>query len=210
MSDKEHGLTALVWMHGPSKYSGTELVVMLKLAGLSSNKEGHAWVRVKVLATMCGVDTRQVRRVLKKLKKDGLLKVQHRKGHSNRFFLNAEELKALPLVIAPRAEEQSQEAEQPKAPQPSPAEVFAGMLHTSVLKEVAGAHVPEGWKAGWVAEIQKLTDAGHTVDVMRKVARFALDTPFWSNQLRENAPQVLVANFTKLLEQQETFGKKAA
>jgi hypothetical protein len=41
MSSKRSTLTAMVWERCPSKYSGTALVVLAKLAGLT-NDQGYA------------------------------------------------------------------------------------------------------------------------------------------------------------------------
>jgi hypothetical protein len=65
---KVESLTALVWRHAPSKYSGTPLVLLLKIAGLTDAKDGHAHVRVHILASMCGVTERRAQQIVDALK----------------------------------------------------------------------------------------------------------------------------------------------
>src|ERR1051326_8413215 len=92
--------TALVWKHCPSRYSGTALVVLLKIAGLSAAKDGYAHVRVPVLAQMCGITERRAQQVVEALKKDRILKVKYRKGRSSIFVLDMELVNSLPLAVA--------------------------------------------------------------------------------------------------------------
>src|SRR6201999_4492821 len=109
---KVESLTALVWRHAPSRYSGTPLVVLLKLAGLTDAKDKCAHVRMHVLASMCGITERRAQQVVEDLKKDRALKVQYRKGKSSIFVLNAEFLGSLPLVVKPVQQKQMVEAPQ--------------------------------------------------------------------------------------------------
>jgi len=128
MSESEKkNLTALVWMRCPSKYNGTHLVALLKVAGLSV-KYGKANIRVPVLAAMCGVSERAMQKTLKRLRKDGLLTVKHRKCKSSHLTLNIEEIEKLPLVNPNPDNQQEQTepvpepvAEQPKAEAAKPA-----------------------------------------------------------------------------------------
>jgi hypothetical protein len=105
----EKNLTALVWMRCPSKYNGTHLVALLKVAGLSA-KYGKASIRVPVLAAMCGVTERAMQKTLKRLRKDGLLTVKHRKCRSSHLTLNVEEIEKLPLVNPNPDNQQEQQA----------------------------------------------------------------------------------------------------
>jgi hypothetical protein len=176
-NDKQ-SLTALVWEHCPSKYNRSALVVLVKIAGLSS-RDGHAFPSVDRLAEMCGVKSRRVRYILKKLKKDGVLKIQSRKGHSNRFFLQADAIRKLPLVIPPK------ESETPVTPtaEVRDARWLAEKLHEAVSKEIQEAVIPTDWQSTWPAELQKLFDAGHDVETLKAVARFALNHHGWRDTL---------------------------
>jgi hypothetical protein len=213
MSSKEkQSLTAIVWQHVPSTYEGSALVVMLKLAGLSSNKDGRAFVRVEPLAAMCGIKPRALQYLTRKLKKAKLLKVHNRKGHSNFWFLDVEEIKKLPLVSGPESAEEStveeQVAETPTAQQ-TPAQEFATRLHET-LTRIEGAAIPAEWQTMWTTEAQKLLDAGHNLEIMRAVTRYALGVLFWREKIAKDGARVLVENFTTMLEQYETFSRRDA
>ena len=202
MSSREkQSLTATVWQHVPSTYDGSMLVVMLKLAGLSSNKEGHAFIRVEPLAAMCGIKPRALQYLTQKLKKAKLLSVHKRKGHSNLWFLNVEEIKKLPLVSGQEPEEVTEEQAEPSASAASAeATDFAVLFEAAVRKDVKSAKIPDDWKSVWPGAVQTLVNAGHTVDLLKKVARFALNSEYWRNtQLEENAMCGFAANFELLL-----------
>jgi hypothetical protein len=199
MAMKEDSLTALVWQHAPSRYNGTALVVLLKLAGLSSNKGGYAFPGVERLAAMCGVKERRLQYVTRQLKKANLLKVRERRGHSNMWFLNAEELRKLPLASPPPEPEMAGTAA-------SPATEFAERLQ-STMSKIEGTVIPADWHTAWTAEAQKLLDAN--LDLMRDVTRFALTVLHWRELVAKNGPSVLVQNFAQLLEAYHTHGKAA-
>jgi len=111
-------LTATVWQHAPSRYGGTALLVLLKLAGLSA-KDGHSFASVGYLAAACGGSPRAIRLVLKELRKDGMVKVHQRKGHSNKIFVNWDAMQALPLALPQNeAQEEAPETEQQEAAEP--------------------------------------------------------------------------------------------
>src|ERR1700742_817927 len=110
----QESLTALVWKHAPSKYSGTPLVVLLKIAGLTDAKNKCARIRTHILAAMCGVTERRAQQIVEELKKDHVLHIRYRKGRSSEFNLNVDHLKALPLAVQPE--------EPPVATEPTPAE----------------------------------------------------------------------------------------
>jgi len=200
---KVESLTALVWRHAPSKYSGTPLVVLLKIAGLTDAKDGYAHVRVHILAQMCGVTERRAQQIVEGLKKDRTLSVRYRKGKSSVFLLNLELLRGLPLAVKPV--EQPKEAE-PATPQISDAQFISGLLQQSFTKQELQA--PADWQTAWPVEFQKMLDAGHTVEVIRSVARFALSVQCHREELANRGPVILMEKFPVLLELAETFGKK--
>ena len=205
---KVESLTALVWRHAPSRYSGTPLVVLLKVAGLTEAKNGRARVRAHILAQMCGVTERRAQQIVEGLKKDGTLSVRYRKGKSSEFLLNVELLRTLPLAVPPEQTNQEDQtsAVEPATPQLSDAQFISGLLKKSFTnKELA---IPADWQDAWPIEFQKLLDAGHTVDAIRGVARFALSVDCHREDLAKRGPVMLVEKFSPLLELAETFGSK--
>jgi hypothetical protein len=189
VSDKEN-LTVLVWDHAPSRFSGTDLVLLLKLAGLSSNKDGCAFARVERLAVMCGVTPRALRYTLRRLAKatpttPAVLRIQKRAGHSNRYFLNAEELRKLPSI-------------HPAEPTPQAAKLASDL--EKCLRENLSAIIPPDWRETWPIELQKLFQAGHTDEQIRPVIFYARNHEWWSEELRKNGANGLVSNFTTILE----------
>jgi hypothetical protein len=68
--------------------------------------------------------------------------------------------------------------------------------------------VPDDFQTAWPIEFQKLLDAGHTVDSIRDVARFALSVECHREDLAKRGPAMLVEKFVPLLELSETFGRK--
>jgi DNA-binding transcriptional regulator YhcF (GntR family) len=131
----------MVWQRCPSEYEGTNLVTLLKIAGLST-KSGQAKVRVHVLAAMCGVTERTMQRTLKRLKKDGLLTVKHRKNRSSILTLNNEVVLKLPLAYVNEEKEQQQTAEPAKPTAPSEAAELAQRIHDALPKLLPQASVP--------------------------------------------------------------------
>jgi len=204
---KVESLTALVWRHAPSKYSGTPLVVLLKIAGLTEAKDGHAHVRVHILAQMCGVTERRAQQIVEGLKKDRTLSVRYRKGKSSVFLLNLELLRGLPLAVKPveQASDEQKEAE-PATPQISDAQFISELLQQNFVS--AKVQAPSDWQTAWPIEFQKLLDAGRSVDVIRSVARFALSVLAHREELYRRGPVMLVEKFSPLLELAETFGVK--
>ncbi len=69
---------------------------------------------------------------------------------------------------------------------------------------------PSDWQTTWPIEFQKLLDAGHSVDVIRSVARFALSVLAYREELHRRGPEMLSEKFGLLQEQAKTFGKAAA
>jgi hypothetical protein len=199
MSNREkESLTALVWERCPSKYSGTTLVLLLKLAGLST-RDGHAFPSVKRLAMMCGVRERAVQYAVKLLKRDGLLKIQTRKGHSNRFFLQADEIRKLPLATAPN------EATTPEALAAvlRDAAWFAKNFEIAVRREIPDAVIPTDWEIRWTAQLDDLFDAGHAVDLLIEVARLAVRHEWWAMQIGKDGASAFVDNFDVIRKQCE-------
>jgi len=206
---KVESLTALVWRHAPSKYSGTPLVVLLKIAGLTDAKDGHAHVRVHILASMCGITERRAQQIVEDLKKDHILNVRYRKGKSSVFLLNVELLRGLQLAVKPveQPSEEPKEAE-PATPQISDAQMISGLLRETFAS--AQVQPPSDWQTAWPIEFQKLLDGGHGVDVIRSVARFALGVLPYREEIHRRGPVVLSEKFALLQEQAKTFSKAAA
>jgi hypothetical protein len=205
MSDTEKSpLTALVWNHAPSKYSGTPLVALLKIAGLSS-RDGHAWPSVKRLALMCGVEERALQYVTKQLEEDGILQIQRRKGHSSRYFLQVAALRSLPSVVPPREEATSATVTpEPAAPAPAPAvedgRSIAKDLVLALRKEnPASALIPLELD-DWAAKFQTLIDAGNDVQTIKKVCRFGRKQPFWEIDIQSSdVVTTVVKHFQQML-----------
>jgi Helix-turn-helix domain len=197
-------LTATVWCHAPSRYGGTALLVLLKLAGLSA-KGGYSYASVGYLAAACGATPRAVNQVLKTLRKDGVVRVKHRKGHSSHIAVNWEAMQALPLALPKEAATESQDTAEP-AKHTGDAQNIAERLKSSFTD--LNLHVPGDWEQTWPSEFQKLLDAGHTTDAIRGVARFALRVDRYREELAERGPAILVEKFAKMLEQSEIFSAK--
>ena len=90
-------LTTLIWNRCPAKFRGTELVILLKLAGASS-REGCSHLRVKVLATACGIGVRALQTAINEIEKTGVLHVTGNPGRSNCFALNLEAIRKMPRI----------------------------------------------------------------------------------------------------------------
>jgi hypothetical protein len=90
-------MTMLVWERCPSKFHGTDLVVLLKLAGESS-ADARCYLHVDVLAAACGIKPRALQYRTSDLEKSGVLHVEERKGTSNCYTLNREAIRRLPRV----------------------------------------------------------------------------------------------------------------
>jgi len=194
MSKKEQkSLTAVVWQHCPSKYNGTALVVLVRLAGLSE-RDGHAWPGIETLAMMCGVKPRNLRYVVKTLSKDGVLAVRHRKGKSNHFHLNVEEIEKLPLVFPER--ESKPTAETPATRPSAKAVELAERIHKALPSYIEDANVPEDWKVRWPELLQPLLDDGHSFDHLRAVAKTALTSDPWRKDMKTDPAGTLARNFT--------------
>ena len=92
-------LTTLIWSRCPAKFRGTELVILLKLAGLSS-RVGCSHRRVDVLAAECGVGVRALQYAINEIEKTGVLQVTGNPGRSNCFALNLEAIRKMPRMKA--------------------------------------------------------------------------------------------------------------
>jgi hypothetical protein len=199
MSNQEkQSLTVLVWERCPSKYSGTALVLLLKLAGLSS-RDGHAWPGMDRLASMCGVTSRALRYIVKDLKKDGVLKTQSRKGHSNRFFLQVDEIEKLATIVPPRVPE----TQAPAAPeaQPRDGRHIAQRLANALRAANPAAIVPLDLTA-WAAQLQNLIAAGNQYEIVCKALKFSRSHEWWASEIAKSDPvTVLVKNFELILRQ---------
>ena len=214
-------LVAIVWNYAPSRYNGTHLNILLKLAGLTC-EDGYAFPRMKVLAQMCGVEERQVRYIVGQLKADKVLKVQRRKGRANHFYIQAEELLKLPLAVPP--EEAETVTPEPAAePQASgtaavahpatelDAQRFAEQLYKAMKKDLPDSQIPDDWQTSWPVVLQKLFDAGHSPELMMKVALFAIGHVGWASTLLEpRGAHGFVDGFDAIRKQFETQQRKAA
>lgn len=184
MAEKE-SLVAKVWEHCPSRYGGTALLVLLKIAGLSASK-GYAFPSMEFLTKACGVKNRRsVQYIIKQLKKDGMLKTKRGLGGRHRFYLQVEEIEKLPLAVPRNYGQNSPEesaAEPPTATpeQESAAGKFAGQLEMVIRRDIPDAVVPDDWQTTWPGQIQKLLDAGHSIPLLVKVAQFAIKNPGFS------------------------------
>jgi hypothetical protein len=157
-------LVALVWRHGPSRYAGSDLVVLLKLAGLQKQQDGdvRAFPGVDYLSRNCGLKSRRgMQKILKRLKKDGVLKVKYRAGHSSFFYIDAEALRKIPLVNHGDPSED--------------AVGIAGALFRAITNEVPSAVVSADWADEWPVAVQEILDRGHAPDAVIKTARYGLD-----------------------------------
>jgi hypothetical protein len=222
MSKLSKALTAVTWMHAPSKYRGTDLNVLLKIAGLTTD-EGYAFPTKGYLAASCGIQERNLRKITKRLKRDGVLNINGRKGHSSRYYLQLEALKALPLAVpkeqtGEEPDEETAETPVAAATQPTPtveprdAARFAIILHDAFSMGIPDAVIPDDWQQTWPAEVQKLYDAGHDSETLRCVARYAINHPGWSTTLlRPRGINGFVDNFGLLLNHfNEAEKRKAA
>jgi hypothetical protein len=90
-------LTKLIWSRCPSKFRGTELVVLLKLAGASSTN-GCSHLRVDALAKACGVRVRALQYAAKNIQKTGVLTITENAGRSNCYALNLEAIRKMPRI----------------------------------------------------------------------------------------------------------------
>lgn len=176
-------LVGLVWRHAPSKYKGTELVTLLKIAGLTKNVNGeiYAWPSTATLARACGVERRYTQRVLRRLKADGLLKIRSRKGHSNHIAINVEALRALPLA---------------DPGEPSELAInLANVLHKTIVSEIQNATPDTNWEDSWPGAIQALFDRGHSRDTVAVVARQALNDSDFRQALATHGAVALLEQF---------------
>jgi hypothetical protein len=87
----------LIWQRCPTKFRGTELVILLKLAGMSSS-QGCSHLRVDALAVACGIGVRALQYSVKKIEKKGLVQVTENPGRSNCYALNLEAIRKMPRM----------------------------------------------------------------------------------------------------------------
>jgi hypothetical protein len=197
-TNERKSLTALVWQRCPGKFNSTVILVLLKLAGLSE-REGHAYMSVGTLAKMCGVTERYAHVVLKDLRKEGMLTVKHRKGHSSLITLNVEEIEKLAPVLPVREDNKTAEQAKPAAQPGKLAQTLAGLFRSGVLK-LPGAQVAEDWQTTWPVQFQSLLDAGHSEEIIRQAARLGLQFPHFSEDFAKSGAQALVTHFSALLQ----------
>jgi hypothetical protein len=68
-------------------------------------------------------------------------------------------------------------------------------IEAAIRRDVEDAVIPDDWPVMWLVDIQTLFDAGHGVETLQKVARFAINHPWWSIQLGKEGVHVLAINF---------------
>lgn len=162
-------LVILCWNHCPSKFSGTTLILILKLAALSKpatdggNKP--AYMTAKRLALQCGADISTIQRSIKELKKSKTVVVKERHGHSSQFYLQPEVIAALPL-----ADPQENEGGAPPL-----------LPHVEIAHRVAAALGKMGydleagnWREEWPSTIHRILSKGHTKDVVIAVTNHVI------------------------------------
>lgn len=77
--------TVRVWRDADA--SGPTLLVLLALADNADEATGISWPSIAYLCTKTRMDERRVQRCLQRLKRDGLVRIESRPGHSNRYHL---------------------------------------------------------------------------------------------------------------------------
>jgi hypothetical protein len=90
-------LTTLIWSRCPAKFRGTKLVILLKLAGLSS-RAGCSHRRVDVLAAEVGIGVRALQYAINEIERTGVLQVTANPGLSNCYALNLEAIRKMPRI----------------------------------------------------------------------------------------------------------------
>jgi hypothetical protein len=181
MQKNEKSLTALVWQHCPTRYSGTSLVVLLKIAGLSQ-RDGHAWVLIETLAAMCGIQPRTLRYMLARLRKERILKIHQRKGRSSQYFLNIAEIQKLPLAL--------------------PAEAQTPVAVPEAQPQKTQSDMPR--------ELQALIDAHHDRETVDAVFAFAQGHPHWKTQIEKNGTRIFVMCYEEIRKQYRTSKREVA
>ena len=213
MAEKEKSsLTVLVWEHCPSTYKGSALVVLLKIAGLSE-RDGHAWPSMKRLALMCGIKKRSLQDITTKFEEQGILQIQRRRGHSSRFFLNTVAIRKLPSVVPAKEDAPSATVTPEPAAQAAPIKTHGQDIAEQFSQKLREEHptvpVPADLTE-WSVQLQRLVDAGNTVDTVKTVCRFARKNDWWSGEFeKRDAVTVVAENFGLMLKQLQN-GKVAA
>jgi hypothetical protein len=221
--ENENGktLTADVWEHAPSRYRGSELVVLLKLAGLT-NADGYAYPSLEYVAKACGISIRMAQRITKRLRKDGIIKVTRGRG-TNRFFVQRQVVLTLSLAVPRDYQDKKSGAPEPTASEtpvvPAQAAPTAAVrdaawlsqaIHTAIVKDVPEAEIPSDWYQSWPVALQTLFDAGHDWDTLRKLARYAINTEWWKVNAMSRGALGFVEHFDKILDQYKKQEQKAA
>jgi hypothetical protein len=204
MSNTEKSLTAIVWEHCPSTYNGSALVVLLKIAGLSS-RDGHAWPSMTRLSLMCGIKRRALQNITTKFEEHGILQIQRRRGHSSRFFLQVAEIRKLPSVVPVKEETPAvtltPEPTAPAAPANKDGLRIAEKLAEVLRQENPTVAVPSDLTE-WAGKLQSLIDSGNDAGTVRRVCRFARKHEWWSGQFEKcDAVTVLKEHFALMLKQ---------
>lgn len=79
---------AKIWANG--SYGPLEKLVLLALADWINPATGYCWPKVATIAKKTGLSTRQVQRIISKLKRDGTISVEpgSGRGHASRYRLH--------------------------------------------------------------------------------------------------------------------------
>jgi hypothetical protein len=148
-------LVAMVWKHCPSTYKGTELLVLVKLAGLTNTAKGYAYPSLYYLSLACGlVPTRGVQKIVARLKKAGALSIKKSAGGRNRYTLNVEHIRSLPLAVPPEVEEKEEPL--PEESAAVAAEPVKSLEPVTQPERVKTMYSLQGLTAGSVEEFLKL------------------------------------------------------
>jgi DNA-binding transcriptional regulator YhcF (GntR family) len=168
-------LTAAIWERGASKYAGTMLLVLLKIASMT-RAEGYSDPGVRYLAARCGCKERQVQRILRTLEQDKILITEQKAGShgQNRYRLQLEEIRKLEVVDA--------------------AYRLATRYKAALVKNFPEHTIDDNWRDIWPNSMQSLIDRGFADADIVRVTGWALKQHF---ALSCDAPK-LVENFQNL------------
>jgi hypothetical protein len=123
-----------------------------------------------------------VQRIIKVLRNDGILRVKTRRYSSNRFFIIADALLALPLAASDEVVEQASAEPQPRTAQAGPTapdcSAFTQAATDLARKIAATCNVAE-LPAAWVEGVASLM-LRHGEPEITTALSFAADDPYWN------------------------------
>jgi hypothetical protein len=167
-------LTAAIWERGASKYTGTSLLMLLKIASMTRN-EGYAYPGVPYLAARCGCKDRQVQRILRTLEQDKILTEQKAGVNGQNFYrLQLDEIRKLEIVDA--------------------AYRLATRYKSALVRNFPEHVIDDNWRNTWPMSMQTLLDRKFSDADIVRVTSWALSQHF---ALPCNAP-TLAENFSTL------------